>query len=445
MSAGKKYSVSPKIVLAGQETIITFFLPPDRPAEAAGAAEPAYRLLHIALQQSGGALNRDAAVPVTWNADGTLSARILFAGEQEHQLRLYAGEADYDQPAAVLTVYSVEADLYARTPYKGDLHMHSCRSDGLDTPAHVAAACRRIGLDFMALTDHGQYAPSIEAQEAFAHAAVDLRIFRGEEVHAPDNPLHIINFGGCFSINTLFKQPGFSDEIAQRVQRTGSLPPGVDRYQYAVSTWIFDQIRRAGGLGIYCHPYWFWPQQNGRQGYYINEPLISHLFDTQPYDALELLGGYHLYEADSNILQVARYQDERAKGRAIPIVGVSDAHGCETGKLFGWFYTLVFAAGSDLPDLIAGIKGLYSVAIEALPNEVVRVYGPFRLVKFALFLLREVFPEHDALCAEEGRAMLAMIGEKDPGDSRSAEQAAEWLQTAQGRAPDYINQAYGRK
>jgi len=35
----------------------------------------------------------------------------------------------------------------------------------------------------------------------------------------------------------------------------------------------------------------------------------------QPFDAFELIGGFHPYELDSNTLQVARYHEERAQGR----------------------------------------------------------------------------------------------------------------------------------
>ena len=86
------------------------------------------------------------------------------------------------------------------SPYKGDLHIHSNRSDGREPPAHVAARCRQIGLDFVALTDHHQYAPSLEAIAAFTAAPVDLALYPGEEVHAPGNPIHIVNFGGRFSV-----------------------------------------------------------------------------------------------------------------------------------------------------------------------------------------------------------------------------------------------------
>ncbi|MBC7316661.1 MAG: hypothetical protein H5T70_09615, partial [Chloroflexi bacterium] len=45
----------------------------------------------------------------------------------------------------------------------------------------------------------------------------------------------------------------------------------------------------------------------------------------------------------------------------------------------------------------------------AVAGETPRAYGPFRLVKYALYLMREVFPEHDALCAHEGALMLRYV------------------------------------
>ena len=131
------------------------------------------------------------------------------------------------------------------------------------------------------------------------------------------------------------------------------------------------------------------------------------ILERQPWDALEIIGGYHLFEVESNWLQVARYHEERGKGKRIPIVGVSDAHGCERGELFGWYYTMVFAPTTDLPDLVQSIRDLYSVAVEALPGQDARAHGPFRLTLYAQFLLREILPLHDGLCLEEGRLMLA--------------------------------------
>jgi len=161
--------------------------------------------------------------------------------------------------------------------------------------------------------------------------------------------------------------------------------------------WTFDKIREAGGLGVFCHPYWTFGAH-----YSLAEAYIEHIFATRPFDAYEVIGGFNQTEPEANHLQVARYHEERARGRVFPIVGASDSHGCERGDLFGWYYTIVFAPTAELADLIDGIKAGYSVAVEALPHEQARPHGPFRLVKYALFLLREVLPVHDELCAEEG-------------------------------------------
>jgi hypothetical protein len=281
--------------------------------------------------------------------------------------------------------------------------MHSNRSDGQELPAHVAAACRRIGLDLMALTDHRKYEPSLEAMRAFQSVDLDLCIYPGEEVHPPDNRVHIVNFGGSFSINELFtRKQAYLDQVCAIEQRLTNLPAGALRYQYASCIWCYEKIREGGGIAIFCHPYWM---EGAR--YNVPEALIARHLEDLPFDAFELIGGYQLGEIESNVLQVARYQEERARGRQIPIVGSSDSHGCECGTLFGWYYSIVFAPSAELADIKNAIRSLRSVAIEALPGHPPRIHGPFRLVKYAHFLEREVLPLHDALCAKEGELMQA--------------------------------------
>lgn len=330
---------------------------------------------------------------------GAWSLEHEFALEQEYTVLVRDGQRLYE-----FRLYAVDDDLFGRRPYKGDFHIHTFRSDGKESPAYVAGAGRRTGYDFMAITDHHRYAPSLEAIQAYRDAPIDLRLFPGEEVHPPDNPVHMVNFGGAFSVNDLFSGGAYRKEVRAIEESLADFPAGADRYAYASCVWCFEKIREGGGLGIFCHPYWY-------AGYCYDVPgaLTSLLLDRQPYDALELIGGYHRHEIESNMLQVARYHEERAKGKKIPIVGASDAHGCETGELFGWYYTLVFAPSLELRALIDSVKGLYSVAVEALPGTRPRAHGPFRLVKYAQFLLREVLPLHDELCREEGRQMLAHV------------------------------------
>ncbi len=325
----------------------------------------------------------------------------FFEGEQEHVIYLEIGNR-----VLSFSVYSLKEDLLYRTPYKGDMHIHTYYSDGVESPSYVASSCRKIGLDFLAITDHRKYFPSIEAIETFRGLDLAFKLFPGEEVHPPNNPIHIVNFGGNFSINELFEKDSETyyrevKEIEEGLKgRISEIP---EKYQLASSIWCFNKIREGNGLGIFAHPFW-----RVREGYYISERLLNLLYDTKPFDAIEIVGGYHLHELISDNLQIVSYY-EKSKGQTIPVVGVTDAHGCETGSLFGWYYTVVFSPSLELKDIIDSIKLGYSVGVEALPGREPRVYGSLRLVLFTQFLIREIFPTHDRICEEEGRAMMSYI------------------------------------
>jgi predicted metal-dependent phosphoesterase TrpH len=83
--------------------------------------------------------------------------------------------------------------------YRGNLHTHSDRSDGLLPPDEVCAHYRDAGYDFLALTDH--------FLERFGYPVTDTRPFRtnrfttllGAELHAPANShgeiCHILSVG----------------------------------------------------------------------------------------------------------------------------------------------------------------------------------------------------------------------------------------------------------
>jgi hypothetical protein len=409
------FDIFPRVVRANSSQTITV-----RPLFGHAAFQPGAEWTVALIPCEGVAGQVGWSVPQHWTLqaqDGALIVPCAFGSEQEYTLTLEGP----DRQKVDFRLFALEPDLFARKPYKGDFHMHTNQSDGVESPAYVAAACRKIGMDFMAITDHRKYAPSLEAIQAFADVQTDLRIYPGEEVHPPDNWVHILNFGGGFSVNALFKEERYQSEV-EAIMAILDLPEGVDRYPYASCVWCYQQIRAAGGLGIFCHPYWV-----SNKRYDVPQYLTSLLLERQPFDALELIGGYHRFEIESNNLQVARYQEERARGKRIPIVGVSDSHGCETGALFGWYYTVAFSPSTDLPDLVGSIKDLYSVAVEALPGEPARAFGPFRLVLYAQYLMREIFPAHDRLCQEEGRLLLAHAA----GDSA----AADALAALKGRTP----------
>ena len=347
--------------------------------------------------------------------NGVLRIRLFFAGEFEHTLKVVRrGENNEERELGVFNVYSLSPDLFGLRPYKGDFHMHSNRSDGIESPAYVAASARRIGLDFMALTDHRLYEPSLEAIDAMAEFETDLKCFPGEEVHPPDNPVHIVNFGGRYSVNDLLGSEKYRGEVAERESKLSDISTD-SRYQVASSEWVFDKIREAGGLAMYCHPYWK-PYNRFSASTEVNERILKR----RKFDILEVIGGFYRNQMESNALAVARYHELRAEGAAVPVAGVSDAHGCDR-DLFGWYYTIVLAESNRFEDLSKAIKSLKSVAVEAVPGEFPRVVGPFRLVKFVYFLLREFYPLHDRLCEREGKLMLEHLSGDELATSRLAE------------------------
>lgn len=344
--------------------------------------------------------------------NGCLEVDYTFGGEGEYKILVHLQPGERRRQLVDVRVYALEEDLFSRYPYKGDFHMHSYRSDGWESPAYVAAACRKIGMDVAGITDHRQYAPSLEAIQAFDGVETDLRLYPGEEVHLPNSPVHIVNFGGSFSVNELIEDDAcYRSEVTAIQQGLGDLLDRSASRQYASCLWCYEKIRQAGGMSIFCHPYWITQEQ-----FNAPEMLIDLHFRDLRFDAFEVIGGNPKPEAEANQLQAARYEEERARGRRIPIVGVSDSHGTENGLLFGWYYTIFFAKTADLPEVIGSIRDLFSVAVEAMPGETPHLHGPFRLVKYACFLMREVFPLHDVFCQEEGRLMLAHLA----GDGQAA-------------------------
>lgn len=398
------FDVLPRIVPANQESVVEIVPLFDHARPQVNCTyELTYAPMEMYVSREGWMPGKK--IPII-PENGRFRIKAFFEGEQEHTFIIESTCEDEKKVIGNFRVYSVEKDLYELRPYKGDFHMHSHRSDGVESPAYVAGICRRAGLDFMSLSDHRWYDGSKEAQRAYEGLPIDLNIFPGEEVHTPDNPVHILSFGADSGVTELYRD----DEVAYRAEVKAlmdSLPPtpdGVNRFHYAACVWAVKQIHDRNGMAMLCHPYWITKYRHN-----VEEPLLTYFFEKEIFDSLELISGFgwdELHVYDTNTLQVARYEEERAKGRRIPVCGISDTHGHERSDAFGRFFTLCLAPSGELGEMIAAIKDLRSVAVEAPAGTLQRAYGTYRMVKYAQFLLREVIPQHDELCFEEGRLML---------------------------------------
>lgn len=369
-------------------------------------------------------------------SDGTLKFSAKIGDEQEYNviLRKFADEQYSD--VQTFNIYALNEDLYSLRPYRGDMHVHSYGSDGHDDPLYVVSSYRRVGFDFMALTDHRNYAPSVAAKSFYGKYPIDMALYHGEEVHPPENAVHMVNFGGSFSVNALIEsdKEKYYAEVKEIMKTVTDYPdPSAENeiYMYASCKWVFEKIREGGGISIFCHPYW-----RVRNGYYISDRLTDYILKKKDYTAYELIGGYNKFELDSNELQLAKYADIRAQGYKLPIVGVSDSHGCDRNILMNWFGTIVFAKSSSLEDIKQAITELKSVAYETVKDEMPRVHGEFRYVAYAFYLLREVFPIHDLYCSAEGALMYRL----SVGD----ESVVPALDAIKGTCERYLDEIFGK-
>lgn len=341
-------------------------------------------------------------------SSGALCFDFEFGTEGEYNLELFWD----DRLLQRFKMYALEKDLYDKRPLKGDFHAHSYRSDGSHDPGALAGFYREQGYDFMTLTDHNRYFPSLELQEAYRDVTLGLTVINGEEVHTPGSIVHIVHAGGKSSVADIyFRQPERYEREYREIEKT--LPDSVPeqfRARFAMAKWAVKNIHEAGGTAIFAHPFW---RPDGSGAYNVCRKFSDLLLKSGMFDAYELVGGM---KYDGINMSVAMWNDMRASGLNIPVVGSSDVHKLET-KDFVYHFTIVFAKDNTSESILDAVKRGYSVAVEMSGGEddrEYRCYGSLRLVTYAQFLLNAYFPYTRQIAAGEGVAMRRyLVGLED--------------------------------
>ena len=355
-----------------------------------------------------------ADLPVTWytitpDEQGDLVLHHRFEGEQRHAIKLIRPQEDldatpyrdvthrgkfHDNKEAVLYVYSLQDDLYGLRCYKGELHCHTYESDGIQDVYHTAGNYRAAGYDFLAITDHYITMSSEKAIDTYSNAPLDMTMLLGEECHVPTEQIHAVHIGGSESVNAYYRN---NPEIAQAEMQEISaelshLPSHICKEDYAWRVWIARKAKEFGGLSILAHPHWIWFDT-----YFMASSITQQLLRDGIYDALDVTD----QEADTT---VALWAEMQAQGHRIPVVGCSDSHrtdASDPNHPVRGGYTLAFAADRQPHSLIRAIQDGLCVAVNAV-GQPERIYGPYRLVKYARFLLDNYYPTYMRLCRGQG-------------------------------------------
>lgn len=426
-----QYDIYPKVFMADRDVDITVHPLDEKVAFVPGHV---YKL-SICKFSEGNPWHypeRDKSIYLSVTADSKndLHFTVNTSEEGEYLILVYNESGD-PKTICNLNVFCLAEDMKGRIPLRGDLHLHTCRSDGRESPYTVSANYRGHGYDFFVLSDHHRYYPSLEALR-FYEGLTDACIVPGEEVHLPMNDPHYINFGGSYSINALITPnknqekagddpewrsidgicpPTMTEEefrnMVEEKAKAVPLKNETERKSFAILQWIYENVQKGGGLAVFPHPYWRHPLDQ------VPDEYLNNIYENKPFDAFEVLGGESYYA--HNGFQTAYYYEMKAKGFDYPVVGSTDSHSslAEHNANALICSTVVFASENKKEAIISAIKDKYSVAVDTISREY-RLVGDMRLVKYASFLLEEFYPLHDLACRNEGYYLFRYInGDKD--------------------------------
>ena len=407
----KSYSILPTVYPAGKESTVTV-VPNERAFLFFEGEE--YNVTVIGVNDD----VPDRKIPAhhvkfTVTAkDGILRFCYTFAEEQEYTVIV----SQNDKALCTLSVYALEDDLYSLTPLRGDLHVHSRRSDGARDPIALLGHFREQGYDFATLSDHNRYYPGAEIDKAYADVKLGITHIQGEEVHIPETPVHIVHVGGKSSVAQIYidNSPEYQAEMQSYKDNAPTDIPEKYADRYAMAKWVCDKAHAADGLAIFPHPYW---KPGDSKSFNVCDEFAKIFISSGMFDAYELIGGM---SPSYNNRSVNLWAELRAEGVNIPVVGSSDVHTMEKADTFPHNFTICFAKSNTEGDIIDAVKNGLSLAVEAQGDEygrVYRCYGRLRLAAYGRFLLENYFPTLQRVCQGEGIAMRAYAMGRTPKET----------------------------
>jgi hypothetical protein len=175
--------------------------------------------------------------------------------------------------------------------YKGNLHTHTTRSDGRYSVEECRDAYKKMGYDFLCITDHRKYYEGYQSE--------DFIVLPGTEFHYHDEKTR-----KAFHITGI--------NINKEIQTDDTCTP-----QY-----IIDQINEAGGIAVMAHPAW---------------SLLTHE-DTMGLGGLTAI---EIYNTLSEAYSCRGYSDTyidvlASKGYIKNILAVDDTHFYDKDAFQGW-------------------------------------------------------------------------------------------------------------
>lgn len=350
--------------------------------------------------------------PIMINADSDyLEFEYQFGKEQEYIIQVKP-VADQGRVTQVIetSVYALDEDLYEKKVVKGDLHLHTTFSDGLESPEHRAMIARKEGFDFIAITDHNSFHGSDYLIEKMKKCPNNMVFLHGEEVHAKCCPVHILSLGASEAIAP--KVTKYNEEQNKllnelKLKYSSLIDNDVNLDAFVAAMDVFAKIREAGGLSVLCHIYWDAVDGTNHKRMGAPENLIDALVRECDFDAFEITSGAPVQDLKANYLQESYYREYLPKN--FPVIGITDSHTTiDDMTIFGKNYTIAFVDEFNETGIINAIKNSFTVSVDGVGNNKI-CHGQLRLIKYATFLRERYFVEHDKAVRVEADLMERIL------------------------------------
>ncbi len=200
------------------------------------------------------------------------------------------------------------------TWFKGNLHMHTTRSDGRLAPEEAEKIYSDAGYDFIALTDHWK--------EGESGKYGDMLLFPGGELDAGDmlhSPVyHIVGIG-------MKEKTGLSYDTGRDPQL------------------VIDAIHKAGGIAILAHPSWS-----------VTDP--EKVMKLQGFDGVEIYNTISGIPWNGARADSSQYFDIWASnGRIYYAMAADDAHGFTGEETYS--YIMVNSTGKTQESIMDAVRG----------------------------------------------------------------------------------------
>lgn len=223
---------------------------------------------------------------------------------------IIAGAYKIDEGGSKVT-FSITCTFKECRLLKGDTHMHTIASDGSMSSRDIAIAARSLGLDYIFITDHNNYADlfySVDVEGITVLPGTEWTHYKGHcgmlGVRKP--------YESAFCVNS----------------------PREAREKMA-------EAKENGAVLVLNHP--FCPYCGWKWG-----------FDSYPYDLIEIWNGGTAPKSTMDCL--SWWQKQLETGKKIPVTGGSDYHRVELMRSIGFPCTCLYAMSRGPSDVMDALK-----------------------------------------------------------------------------------------